>query len=98
MEYLDTRLHRNAEFVSLGFNPNLNMMPTSKSLVISCAQRKLRSIRLRAACKTKMIIWGPEAADIVPVRFATARKLEELIKASLRDRKKLCSPAQGLNE
>lgn len=34
MDYFDTLLRRNGEFVSLGFNPNLRMMPSSKTLII----------------------------------------------------------------
>lgn len=41
MDFLDALLHRNAEFASDGFNPNLRMMPTSKSLIISCVDPRV---------------------------------------------------------
>ena len=36
MGYLNTLLQRNGEFADQGFNPNLKMMPSSKSLIIGC--------------------------------------------------------------
>jgi hypothetical protein len=41
MTYVDTLLRRNDEFAGDGFNPNLRMMPSSKSLIIGCVDPRV---------------------------------------------------------
>ena len=41
MDYLDTLLQRNGEFADQGFNPNLKMLPSSKSLIIGCVDPRV---------------------------------------------------------
>ena len=41
MDYLGTLLRRNGEFAGLGFNPNLRMMPSSKTLIIGCVDPRV---------------------------------------------------------
>lgn len=41
MGYLDTLLRRNREFADDGFNPNLRMMPSGRSLIIGCVDPRV---------------------------------------------------------
>ena len=41
MDFLDTLLRRNKEFANDGFNPNLRMIASSKSLIIGCVDPRV---------------------------------------------------------
>ena len=41
MNYLDSLLQRNEEFASDGFDPNLRMMPSGRSLIIGCVDPRV---------------------------------------------------------
>lgn len=41
MDYIDTLMHRNAEFAEQRFNPGLRMMPASKTLFIGCVDPRV---------------------------------------------------------
>ncbi len=41
MTFVDTMLRRNDEFASHGFNPNLRMMPSSKTFIIGCVDPRV---------------------------------------------------------
>lgn len=41
MNYVDTLLSRNSDFVTDGFHPELKMMPTGKALIIGCVDPRV---------------------------------------------------------
>jgi carbonic anhydrase len=81
MEYLDTLLRRNTEFASHGYNPNLRMMPTSKSLIIGCVDPRVDPVNIFKLEPGEAAVFRNVGGRVNPALFETIALLRVVTKA-----------------
>jgi carbonic anhydrase len=81
MDYLDTLLHRNTEFVSQGFNPNLRMMPSSRTFIIGCLDPRVDPMNIFKLEAGEAAIFRNIGGRVTPAVLETIGLLRSISKA-----------------
>ena len=82
LTYVDTLLRRNAEFASHGFNPNLRMMPSGKSLIVGCVDPRVDPMDIFKLEPGEAAIFRNVGGRVTPALIETMGLLRSLTHAA----------------
>ena len=82
MDYLDALLSRNAEFASLGFNPNLKMMPSGRVLILGCVDPRVDPFNIFKLEPGEAAVYRNVGGRVSPATLETLALLRIVAKAA----------------
>lgn len=81
MDYLATLLQRNDEFADQGFDPNLKMMPSSKSIIIGCVDPRVDPANIFSLEPGEAAVLRNVGGRVNPAVIETIKLLQSVTRA-----------------